>query len=60
MNMDFNARMSQQFRSQNAGNGGRAKQQHNDSDAFMRLVSRHLNPDPRPFKSADTCKTARS
>lgn len=35
--MDFNARMSQQFRSQNL-NGGRVKQQQNDSDAFMRLV----------------------
>ena len=41
--MDFNARMSQQFRSQNAGNGGRGKQQQNDSDAFMRLVSPHLD-----------------
>ena len=40
--MDFNARMSQQFRPQNAGNGGRGKQQQNDSDAFMRLVSHHL------------------
>lgn len=36
--MDFNARMSQQFRSQNLNNGGRVKQQQNDSDAFMRLV----------------------
>lgn len=35
--MDFNARMSQQFRSQPGNNGGRVKQQ-NDSDAFMRLV----------------------
>ena len=40
--MDFNARMSHQFRSQGAGNnGGRGKQQQNDADAFMRLVSSH-------------------
>lgn len=36
--MDFSNRMSQQFRSQNVSNGGRVKQQQNDSDAFMRLV----------------------
>lgn len=41
--MDFNARMSHQFRSQggtggNSMNGNRGKQQPNDSDAFMRLV----------------------
>ena len=43
--MDYNARMSHQFRSQaNVGsNGGRGKQQQNDSDAFMRLV--RLFPD---------------
>ncbi|KAL9635447.1 MAG: hypothetical protein Q9164_003456 [Protoblastenia rupestris] len=36
--MDYNSRMSQQFRSQNQGAGGRGKQQqHNDSDAFMQL-----------------------
>jgi len=32
-------RMSQQFRSQSQGNGGKnKKQQQNDPDAFMRLV----------------------
>lgn len=36
--MDFSNRMSQQFRSQTVSNGGRGKQQQNDSDAFMRLV----------------------
>lgn len=36
--MEFNARMSQQFRSQTSSNGSRVKQQQNDSDAFMRLV----------------------
>lgn len=40
--MDFNARMSQQFRSQPSNNGGRVKQQQNDSDAFMRLVGNTL------------------
>ena len=40
--MDFNARMSHQFRSQATGNnGGRGKQQQNDADAFMRLVGSH-------------------
>ena len=40
--MDFNARMSHQFRSQaNGNNGGRGKQQQNDADAFMRLVRNH-------------------
>ena len=40
INMDYNSRMSQHFRSQNQGAGGRGKQQqqHNDSDAFMQLV----------------------
>jgi len=39
--MDYNARMSQQFRSQNShGNNGKGgKQQQPDSDTFMRLVS---------------------
>ena len=37
--MDYNsARMSQQFRSQSQPNGGRGKQQQNDSDALLRLV----------------------
>lgn len=58
--MDFNARMSQQFRSQNAGNGGRVKQQQNDSDAFMRLVSCYLNQNSRPYRLADTFNQARS
>ncbi|KAL8953160.1 MAG: hypothetical protein Q9222_000981 [Ikaeria aurantiellina] len=41
--MDFNARMSHQFRSQpNGNNGGRGKQQQNDSDAFMRLPDREI------------------
>ena len=39
MQMDFNARMSQQFRSQSQSNGGRGRQRQDDSDAFMRLVS---------------------
>ena len=39
--MDYNsARMSQQFRSQSQPNGGRGKQQQNDSDALLRLVCR--------------------
>jgi hypothetical protein len=36
--MDFRNRMSQQFRPHTVSNGGRVKQQQNDSDAFMRLV----------------------
>ncbi|KAI4282889.1 MAG: hypothetical protein L6R35_005291 [Caloplaca aegaea] len=41
--MDFNARMSHQFRSQPSGNSGnRGKQQQNDSDAFMRLPDREI------------------
>ncbi|KAL8800822.1 MAG: hypothetical protein Q9182_004882 [Xanthomendoza sp. 2 TL-2023] len=41
--MAFNARMSHQFRSQvNANNGGRVKQQQNDSDAFMRLPDEEI------------------
>ena len=40
--MDYNnARMSQQFRSQSQPNGGRGKQQQNDSDALLRLVCRN-------------------
>ena len=40
--MDYNgARMSQQFRSQSQLNGGRGKQQQNDSDALLRLVCRN-------------------
>ncbi len=38
--MDYNRmRQSQQFASQSQPAGGRVKQQQNDSDAFMRLVS---------------------
>ncbi|KAL8718426.1 MAG: hypothetical protein Q9225_004439 [Loekoesia sp. 1 TL-2023] len=41
--MDFNARMSHQFRAQvNGSNGNRGKQQPNDSDAFMRLPDREI------------------
>ncbi|MCJ1463469.1 kinetochore-associated Ndc80 complex subunit nuf2 [Pseudocyphellaria aurata] len=39
--MDFNGRMSQQFRSQN-NNGGRVRQEKHDSDAFMRLPDREI------------------
>lgn len=45
--MDFNsARMSQQFRSQSQPNGGRGKQQQNDSDALLRLVRLNCLNDP--------------
>ncbi|KAL8692683.1 MAG: hypothetical protein Q9218_002332 [Villophora microphyllina] len=41
--MDYNARMSHQFRSQaNGNNGSRGKQQQNDSDAFMRLPDHEI------------------
>ncbi|MCJ1252344.1 kinetochore-associated Ndc80 complex subunit nuf2 [Lignoscripta atroalba] len=40
--MDFNARMSQQFRSQSQSNGGRGRQRQDDSDAFMRLPDREI------------------
>ncbi|KAL8630184.1 hypothetical protein Q9189_004106 [Teloschistes chrysophthalmus] len=41
--MDPNARMSHQFRSQANGKAGnRGKQQHHDSDAFMRLDDREI------------------
>ncbi|KAL8673958.1 MAG: hypothetical protein Q9168_001653 [Polycauliona sp. 1 TL-2023] len=41
--MDFNARMSHQFRPQvNGNNGGRGKQQQNDADAFMRLPDKEI------------------
>jgi len=36
-------RMSQPFRSQGQSNGGRVKQQQNDSDAMMRLVGSMLS-----------------
>ncbi|MCJ1300560.1 kinetochore-associated Ndc80 complex subunit nuf2 [Hypocenomyce scalaris] len=39
--MDFNARMSQQFRSQTQNNG-RGRQRQDDSDAFMRLPDREI------------------
>jgi len=41
--MDLNGRMSHQFRLQGQANGarGQKQQQQNDSDAFMRLVSRN-------------------
>lgn len=40
--MDFNARISQQFRNPNSNtnnNNGRTRKKEDDSDAFMRLVS---------------------
>ena len=37
--IENNTRVSQQWRSQTVNNGGRGKQEKNDSDAFMRLVS---------------------
>ncbi|KAL8926133.1 MAG: hypothetical protein Q9208_003034 [Pyrenodesmia sp. 3 TL-2023] len=41
--MDFNARMSHQFRPQaSTNNGNRGKQQKNDSDAFMRLPDHEI------------------
>ncbi|KAL8702973.1 MAG: hypothetical protein Q9201_003856 [Fulgogasparrea decipioides] len=41
--MDFNGRMSHQFRPQANGNiGNRGKQQQNDNDAFMRLPDREI------------------
>lgn len=36
--IENNTRVSQQWRSQTVNNGGRGKQEKNDSDAFMRLV----------------------
>ena len=48
--MDYNsARMSQQFRSQSQPNGGRGKQQQNDSDALLRLVRRNYLCDLIPL-----------
>lgn len=37
--IENSTRVSQQWRSQTVNNGGRSKQEKNDSDAFMRLVS---------------------
>ncbi|MDI1486424.1 MAG: kinetochore-associated Ndc80 complex subunit nuf2 [Ramalina farinacea] len=40
--MDYNARMSQQFRSQGQAAGGRGKQQQSDSNAFMQLPDEEI------------------
>lgn len=49
--MDFSTRMSQQFRPQVVSNGGRVKQQQNDSDAFMRLVRKRPSSYHNPNRS---------
>ena len=39
--MDFNSRMSQQYRTSQQHQQGRTKKKEEDPDAFMRLVSGH-------------------
>lgn len=56
--IENNTRVSQQWRSQSANNGGRGKQEKNDNDAFMRLVS--STPPPKPRTNTNLLSSAQS